>query len=163
EGVLNILASTYGPAALITESDLSPYLGEAGGVPPWDLTDAIDRGDVDKALFTLQRLLEAGGRAGPEIVALLHRHFAQMLKLDGQSIRTREEAAALLGGSPFPAGKALERSKQLGSDRISTAINLIATADVEVKGMSALDPGLVLEILVARLARLGGARTGTRR
>ena len=163
EGILTILASTYGPDALVSEVELAPYLGEAGGVPPWDLTDAIDRGDVDKALVTLERLLEAGGRAGPEIVALLHRHFAQMLKLDGLSIRTREEAAAYLGGSPFPAGKALERSKQLGPERIATAITLIATADVEVKGMSALDPGLVLEILVARLARLGGARTSTRR
>ena len=44
---------------------------------------------------------------------------------------------------------------------IPSALALIATADVEVKGMSALEPTLVLEILVARLARLGG-RTGRR-
>ena len=27
-------------------ADVEPFLGEAGGVPPWDLTDAIDAGDT---------------------------------------------------------------------------------------------------------------------
>jgi len=161
EGIFQVLLSTYGPSVTVDVDELAPYLGDAGGVPPWDLTDAIDKGNVAVALDVLSRMLEAGGRAGPEIVALLHRHFAQMLKLDGTSARSREEAAQILGGSPFPAGKALDRARALGTSGITSALSLIATADVEVKGMSALEPSLVLEILVARLARLGG-RSGRR-
>jgi DNA polymerase-3 subunit delta len=161
EGIFQVLLSTYGGAVTIDVDELAPYLGDAGGVPPWDLTDAIDKGNASAGLEVLSRMLEAGGRAGPEIVSLLHRHFAQMLKLDGTSARSREEAAQILGSSPFPAGKALDRARTLGSAGITSALSLIATADVEVKGMSALEPSLVLEILVARLARLGG-RAGRR-
>jgi len=70
----------------------------------------------------------------------------------------------VLGTAPFVAKKALEQSRRLGSARIAQAINLIAAADLDVRGMSGLDPGLVVEILVARLARqTRPARASTRR
>ena len=34
------------PGAKLGADDVEPFLGEAGGVPPWELTDAIDRGDI---------------------------------------------------------------------------------------------------------------------
>ena len=51
------------------------------------------------------------------------------------------------------AKKALEQSRRLGSSRIAEAINLIAAADLDVRGASGLDSAIVVEILVARLAR----------
>jgi len=154
-GVLGTLASAYGEGAAISEDQLEPYLGEAGSVPPWELTDAIDSGSTAVALSTLHRMLGPGGRAAPAILAVLHSHFSDMLRLDGADVTSGEEAAALAGiRSPFVAKKALAQSRRLGSEMVAQAIVLLAAADFDVKGGSAMPPELVLEILVARLSRL---------
>lgn len=158
-GMLQTLAVAYGEGAAVGEEQLEPFLGEAGAVPPWDLTDAIDEGATARALATLHRMTGAGGRAAPEIVAVLHRHFSSMLRLDGSGVGSGEEAAALLGArSAFVAKKALAQGNRLGSERVAQAIVLIADADLDVKGRTALPPEVVLEVLVARLSRLTRAR-----
>ena len=48
--LLETLAVDRRRAARSRADDVEPFLGEAGGVPPWDLTDAIDRGDAATAL-----------------------------------------------------------------------------------------------------------------
>lgn len=161
-GMLDSLAAAYGKGATIGVAALEPFLGEAGAVPPWELTDAIDAGDVPGALRALHRLVSAGGRGGPAVVATLHGHFSSMLRLDGADVSTADDAAALLGvKSTFVAKKALERSRALGSERIGQAIMLVAEADLDVKGRTALPPELVLEVLVARLARLTRSRSAS--
>lgn len=163
-GVLQTLAVAYGEGAAVGEEQLAPFLGEAGAVPPWDLTDAIDSGSTATALTTLRRMTGAGGRAAPEIVAVLHRHFSNMLRLDGAGVGSGDEAAALLGvRSAFVAKKALAQSNRLGSERVAQAVTLLATADLDVKGRTALPPEVVLEVLVARLSRLTRARAAPAR
>ena len=49
----------------------------------------------------------------------------------------------------------LTQTKRLGSDKIATAIGLLADADLALRGAIAWPPDLVMEVLVARLARLG--------
>ena len=58
--------------------------------------------------------------------------------------------------SAFPAKKALAESRRLGIERIARAIRLLAQADLDVRGTTALAGGAVLEVLVARLSRLAG-------
>ena len=153
EGLLGALSAAYGQGARVSAEDLAPYLGEAGNVPRYELTDAIDRGDPGRALVVLHRMREAGGLAPVQVLATLHGHFSNMLALDGDDIGDERDAAAVLGAAPFVAKKALEQSRRLGSARIAEAINLIAAADLDVRGASGLDPDVVIEILVARLAR----------
>jgi DNA polymerase-3 subunit delta len=153
EGLLGAVSAAYGVGARISADDLAPYLGEAGNVPRYELTDAIDKGEPGRALVVLHRLLDAGGLAPMQIMATLHGHFANMLALDGDDIAGERDAAAVLGTAPFVAKKALEQSRRLGRAKIGEAINLIAAADLDVRGMSGLDPEIVVEILVARLAR----------
>ena len=153
EGLLGALSVAYGEGARVSADDLAPYLGEAGTLPRYELTDAIDKGDPGRALVVLHRLLDAGGLAPMQIMATLHGHFANMLALDGEDIAGEREAAAVLGTAPFVAKKALEQSRRLGSAKIGEAINLIAAADLDLRGVSGLDPQIVVEILVARLAR----------
>ena len=98
-------------------------------------------------------MLEAGGLAPVQVLATLHGHFSNMLALDGDDVGDERDAAAVLGTAPFVAKKALEQSRRLGSTRIAEAINLIAAADLDVRGASGLDAEMVVEILVARLAR----------
>jgi DNA polymerase III delta subunit len=76
-----------------------------------------------------------------------------MLMLDDDHISGESEAAQILGTAPFLARKSLDQSRRLGSARIAAAINLVAAADLNVKGGTGLSPEMVAEILVARLAR----------
>jgi DNA polymerase III subunit delta len=159
-GLLDALAAAYGSEASITAEQLEPFLGEAGSTPPWELTDAIDAGDMATALGTLRRTLTGGGSHPLVVLAILHRHYRQLLRLDGSGATSPEEAAELLGlRSSFPARKALAQSRRLGSARIGRAIKLLAVADLAVRGTSGLPEEVVLEVLVARLSRL--ARQGS--
>lgn len=169
EGLLGALSAAYGENARVSVDDLAPYLGEAGTVPRYELTDAIDQGEPGRALVVLHRMLDTGSLAPIQILATLHGHFSNMLALDGADVGGEREAAEVLGTAPFVAKKALGQSRRLGSARIADAINLIAKADLAVRGESGLSPELVVEILVARLARqtrparAARPRTGARR
>jgi DNA polymerase-3 subunit delta len=154
EGLLGSLASAYGEST-ISEEDLEPYLGSAGGVPAWDLTDAIDKGDSQAALGALERMSAAQGGAALLTLSILHRHYAQMLRLDGSGVTTGAEAAVAIGArSEYPARKALDQSRVLGYERIARAISLLADADLDLRGRSGLSDEAVLQVLVARLSRL---------
>ncbi len=157
-GLMAVLASTYGEGQHLTAADIEPFLGDAGGVPPWDLTDAIDRGDIPGSLKALTRMLGAG-RHPLQLMATLHTHYQRILRLDGATVRGEKEAAVLLGlkGSTFPAKKALAQSRKLGHRKVAESISLLAKADLDLRGAIDWPDPLVLEVLVARLARL--ART----
>jgi DNA polymerase III subunit delta len=167
DGILTTLAAAYGTHSKVSADEIAPFLGSAGAVAPWELTDAIDAGDTDKAIRALNRLLGPGMRSPFQVLATLHRHFGAMLRLDGSGATNDKEAADLTGMSPFPASKALRNSRRLGHDRIARAIVLLADADVAMRGESGWPDHLVMEVLVARLARLsasqGAARSQTRR
>jgi DNA polymerase-3 subunit delta len=155
-GLIDLLRSTYGKAARLGVEEIEPFLGDDGGVPPWDLTDAIDRGDRRVALELLQRMIGQGGRHPFQVLATLHTHYARMLRLDGTEVTSEKAAAELLGmkGSTFPAKKALGLTRRLGHERIVRAIELLAQADLDLRGGKAWPAPLVLEVLVARLATL---------
>lgn len=154
-GLISTLKSAYGEGAKLTRTDVEVFLGEAGSVAPWDLTDAIDAGDPNKALVMLHRMMIDSHPM--QILALLANRYAQMMKIDGRGVRTAEDAVAILGGKPFTAKKVLEQYQRLGSAGISRAMSLLATADVDLRGGKDWTPEMVMEVLVARLARLGGA------
>jgi DNA polymerase-3 subunit delta len=162
--LLDGLAAAYGEGARIGVEELTPFLGQAGGVAPWDLTDAVDAGDTETALANLGRMLAAGERHPLVVMASLHRHYAAMLRLDGADVHDEASAAALLGTAPFPAKKALTQARRLGSEGIARAVTLLAEADLDLRGAKAWPDTLVLEVLVARLSRLGRrpARAGRR-
>jgi DNA polymerase-3 subunit delta len=152
--LLEALAAAYGEGARVTEEDLEPFLGQAGGIAPWDLTDAMDRGDPAVALAQLHRMLEGGDRHPLAVMSSLHRHFAAMLRLDGSGVTDETGAAALLGTAPYPAKKAMLQASRLGSANVARAIELLATADLDLRGNTGAPDVVVLEVLVARLTRL---------
>jgi DNA polymerase III subunit delta len=154
-GLVDLLRSTYGTAKLGVE-ELEPFLGEDGGVPPWELTDAIDRGDRTLALELLHRMLGQGERHAFQVVATLHSHVARILRLDGADVTSEKQAAELLGirGSTFPAKKALGQARKLGHEKVVRMVELLAEADLDLRGGKAWPDNLVLEVLVARLATL---------
>lgn len=155
--VLRALEAFSAPGATLRADDVRPFLGEAGGVPPWELTDAIDAGDMARALAACRRMLAGGGRHPLVVHAVLTAHYGRMLRLEGSGARDEAEAAAVLGLSgraSFPAKKALAQSRRLGFSGIARALALLHEADCVLKGQRDIPPELVMEVLVARLTRL---------
>jgi DNA polymerase-3 subunit delta len=163
-GVLETLQSTYGADRRLSAADVEPFLGDAGSVPPWDLTDAIDRGDTSAAIELLARIIQT--RHPLQVMATLHNHYVRLLKLDGAGANTEQAVAEVLGIKPgFPARKAMDQYRKLASGGVARAIELLAQADLDLRGQRELPEELVMEVLVARLSRLSpsAAAAGARR
>jgi DNA polymerase-3 subunit delta len=157
--VLDTLVSTYGTARKLTAAEVAPFLGDGGGVPPWDLTDAIDRGDVPGALALLTRMMRAGDRHPLQVMAILHSHYVRLMRLDGTHARTESDAASILNlKSGFQARKVLDQYRKLGTTNVVQAVQLLAQADLDLRGVRDLPDDAVMEILVARLCRLAPRR-----
>jgi DNA polymerase III subunit delta len=168
DSLARTVRAVFGEVA-VTFNEIEPYLGDAGSVPEWDLTDAIDAGSTANAIATLQRMVTASGRSGVQIINILQRHYLRLARLDGSGAKTGAEGAAIVGGHPYPAQKLVTTARALGSDRIARAVALVTAADGDLKGgvdfggrgeeaVSVTDL-TVTEVLVARLARLAeGAR-----
>ena len=83
--LLDVLRAAYGDGARIDVDDLEPYLGEAGGIAPYHLTGAIDKGDAAGALEILHRL--RGTNFHPlQVMAVLHNHYRRILRLDDPTV-----------------------------------------------------------------------------
>lgn len=157
--LLDILLAAYGDGGRVGPAELAPFLGEEGGAPPWDLTDALDKGEVATAVLVAHRLLGPGGRHPFQMLALLHKHYGAMLRLDGSGVTDPNAAASLLNMAPFPARKVLDQGRRLGAERVARAISLIADADHDLRGVIDWPHELVIEVLVARLAQLARTRS----
>jgi DNA polymerase-3 subunit delta len=155
DGLLATLAATFGGSGMLGVDDVVAFIGEAGGVPPWELTDAIDAGNTVLALETLERMMGAGGRHPLQLMAILHGHYSKLARLDGVEATSEAQVADVLGIKPgYPARKALNQYRRLGGSGVQRAIDLLATADLDLRGARELPDDLVMEILVARLSKL---------
>ena len=158
-GLLDVLASTYGQKQRLSYEDVSPFLGQAGHVQPWDLTDAVDAGDTATALFMLRRMLRSGEFHPFQIMSLLHNHYTKALRLDGSGASDPSQAMALIGSrSDYQGRKYLELSRVLGPKKMFDAVQLLARSDRALRGGTGLENEVVLEIMIARLSRLQPAR-----
>jgi len=150
------LVTAYGEGASVSAAEVEPFLGDAGSVPRWELTDAIEKGDVAVALDKLHRMMGGGGLHPLQIMATLQGWVGRLVRLDGSDATSESQAAELLGmkGSTFPARKALTTSRRFRHDGTVRALQLIAAADLDLRGAQAWPDDLVMEVLVSRLARL---------
>jgi DNA polymerase-3 subunit delta len=154
DGIIDTLAAAFGGRQL-GAADVEPFLGESGDVPPWELTDAIDAGRTADALSLLARMSGPGERHPLQLMAVLHGHYARLARLDGADATSEARAAEVLGIRPgYPARKAMQQYQRLGGGGVQRAIDLLAGADLDLRGAKDLDDDVVLDVLVARLSKL---------
>lgn len=155
-GIARALVAAHGTENRLGVDEIAPFLGSAGDVPPWDLTDAIADGDIPTSLRTCRRMVHGGERHPLAILASLTNHYARMASLDGAPVRGEKEAASYLGvrGSTYPVKKAMQQARRMGQPNVKRAWGLLAEADLDLRGGTAAEAEQVLEVLVARLARL---------
>jgi DNA polymerase-3 subunit delta len=133
-------------------------------VPGYQLTAAIEVGDASTALGVLRRLLTVSSGTPPramhplQVMGLLVAYYRRVLRLDDPGLRTPRDAVAVLGGKvkEYPARKALEAARALGTGGLRSAFDLLAQADLDLKGARAVPEDAVMELLVTRLAALHG-------
>ena len=165
--LVDVLAAAGENGQTLEVEDVRPYLGEAGGVPSYQLTNAIEAGDPATALEILHRLLTVSSAQQPkpmhplQVMGMLNGYYRRILRLDDPSLRSPADAVAALGGKikEFPARKALNQARALGSGGIRQAFDALFQADLDLKGARGIPEQAVMEVLVVRLARLS-ARTG---
>lgn len=169
-GLVDLWASTFGPGARLSAEDVTPYLGDHGAVKPFELTNRIEEGDVAGALEILDRLLHVTSPMQPkpmhplQVLGILNGRYRKLARLDSDAVHTESDAHAVWGGkSSYPAKKALEATRALGSEGFGRAFAELHRADVGLKGKTALPEGAVLEIAVARLAQLHRGSGAARR
>jgi DNA polymerase III subunit delta len=157
-GIVEVLVSTFGPGARLSADDVEPYLGDEGGVPIYKLTNAIDEGDHIEALGVLARLRDASGLHPLQLMASLHGHYRRLLRLDDPDIRGEQDAVAVLeeltGRAPnaWVAKKTHAHAQALGPDGIRAAYDLLARADLDLRGARRIPDDAVMDLLVTRLA-----------
>jgi DNA polymerase-3 subunit delta len=161
--------AAYGDDAVLDLDAVDAYLGALGTAERFSLANAIDRGDVPGALETLHRLLTATAGADKkplhpmQVMASLAYHFQSLLRLDDPAISTADHAAAALGTKPAAARFRLDAAKRLGTGGLREAMQLLAQAELDLRGASGLDERTVIEVLVARLAALQRRAARSRR
>lgn len=121
-GELEKAALFVGGEGAITEEVLAEVCSMLAEAQIWDLTDAITTRDLDRALSTAHRLLEAGPRGEEHrLLAMVTWQVRQLLSLQ-QSLREgggaegvkmpswkRQAAERALRDSPLPTAEVLER------------------------------------------------------
>ncbi len=165
-----LLGSTYGEGATLDLADVEVYLGDVGTAGNFDLTNAIDKGDVAGALDTLNRMLSATSAQQQkpvhpmQIMGMLSSSYRKLLRLDDPAIVTKEQAALALDMKSVAGARfRLDAAKRLGTPGLKEAIDLLARAELDLRGEGGLDERTVIEVLVARLAALTRRNSPSRR
>jgi DNA polymerase III subunit delta len=177
-GLVEVLEAAFGgtqkeghEGAQLDAEDVAPYLGDAGAIPSYQLTNAIEAGDPASALEVLHRLLKVSSAQQPkpmhplQVMGVLAGYYRRILRLDDPAVRSPADAVAALGGrvKEFPARKALDQARALGTVGIRQAFDALHQADLDLKGARGIPEDTVMEVLVVRLARLAARHATARR
>ena len=147
------LAVYVGPSGRIRRADVSRMV-EAGRIETvWKVIDAATTGKVAEAVADLDLLL-ASGEYPIKILAafsavLLRVHHAGQLR---SAHRGLAEACQTAGIRDFAVDKTRRQHAHLGPARVDQIPAWLLKADLDLKGNSLLDPRVILEDLLIRLA-----------
>ena len=100
-----------------------------------------------------RRMLGAGDRHPLVVMATLQSHYERMLRLDGAPVTTAGAASLLKVARRSRPRRPSTRAAGSGHEGIARAFELLAGADLDLRGQRAWPDELVMEVLVARLRR----------
>jgi DNA polymerase III subunit delta len=159
------LAVTGGPGVEITSAMLERLVGSWRAKTAWEMLDAALDGKTGEALTQFDRLILAGEHP----VAILAQISASLRRLAaatrvilseesaGRRISVRQ-ALEQAGVKSFVLGKAERQLRRLGRHRGSQLYRWLLSADLGLKGDSALPPRTVLERVLIQISAPASAR-----
>jgi DNA polymerase-3 subunit delta len=153
------LALTVQPGEKLTAPMVQKAAGSWRSKTTWEMLDAALVGNAREAMLQLDRLFLSGEHPVAilgQISATLRRLAAAtrtMLLAEAAGRRTTLRAALQGAGiKPFVLSKAEGQLRHLGRHRGGRLYRWLLQADLDLKGASSIDPHLVLQRLILRLA-----------
>ena len=155
--------AAYCRGAEATAHDVDAVCVPDDEVRIYELTDAVGRGEREKA-FALLEAIYANGNPKDDADAVfysLRRHIGMLAQAASLGHSDQTTAARQLGVAPFRAGKLLEQSRLFDARRLRRACRALAVAETGLRGMppaklesaAGVDNSdrLVMELALARL------------
>ena len=136
--------------------DVRRLVSRARETSVFDLVDCVGRGETDRALQLLHRLLEEGEHP-LQILTMLARQIRiliQVRELQGQGLNP-QEIAGQLKLHPYVAGKAADQAAKIDMARLEAAHRRLVETDWAIK-TGKLEEVLALDLLVVGLGGLRG-------
>lgn len=150
------LATYIGERKAIRRDDVARMVGAGRVETIWRTLEAATTGHAREALDDLDRLLTSGehpvGLLAAMSASLRKVHHAGALR---RARRELGEACREAGIPPYPGAIEMTQKQHahLGPRRVGALPARLLTADLDLKGSSALEPRVVLERLLLELAR----------
>jgi DNA polymerase-3 subunit delta len=137
----------------IDRQDILKLVGAGRVETIWKTLDLVLEGQTPVALEQLDQLLATGEDPTPLLAAmsvnLLKLHHAGRLRAARLNL---DEACRLAAIPPFAVEKTRRQHAHLGPSRVDALPAMLLRADLDLKGGSTLEPRVVLESLLIRLA-----------
>jgi len=150
-GELNKLM-TYCEGRDISDSDVREISSFAREESIFALVDAVIEGRIKDAQFMLHRMLKYG-TAPQQILAMIERQLAIILKVKELSHRTQQEIRENLGLHPrYPLEKTLRQARSFTVPRLRSAFHSLLDTDVAIK-TGKYEDDLALDLLVIDLCK----------
>jgi len=151
------LAVYAGDSRHIERQDVAKLVGAGRVETIWNSLDAATSGQGRLALEHLDTLLAAGEFPTPLLAAmsanLLKIHHSGRLRAARMNL---DEACRAAGIPSFAVEKTRRQHAHLGPARVDQLPEWLLRADLDLKGGSTLDPRIILERLLLRLAQPRG-------
>ncbi len=117
---------------VIYKSDIDRVTAKAIDIKIFDITDGIMAGDAAK-VFKILNDMKAQKERAFGILYLIYSNAEKMLHLKLAGITNRNEAAGLLGCSPWTAARYLSGAAGFGADALSRMVTRVPEIDYEIK------------------------------
>jgi DNA polymerase III delta subunit len=122
----------------------------------WELTDAIDGGQIATALSRLRGLLADSHPL--QVQGILAAHVRRLMVVADMDDPSPTVIEGRLGVKSYPAQKLAAMARRSSRAAVEAAHREVARADVALRGATGLPMEAVLEVLVVRLCILLGER-----
>jgi len=122
----------------------------------WELVSAVGRRDAGRALAVLADVYDPSDR-GLKLVSVLAWATRQLVRFDAARKQGLDsgEAAKAAGAPPFKARDLEEQLRQLTAEHLSRWLQVLAAADLDLKGGTRRPPEAVMERMVLDLCLPG--------
>ena len=117
---------------IIYKSDVDRVVSKSMTVQVFDIIDGIIEGNAQK-VFTVINSLKTQKESPFGMLYLIYSNAEKMLRLKLSGITNRNEAATLLGGSPWMAARYLDNSKKFDLPRHTRMVTRVPEIDFEIK------------------------------
>lgn len=117
---------------IIYKSDVDRVVSKALSVQVFDITDGIMDGNSNKVLRVLNEL-KTQKESAFGLLYLIYANVEKMLHLRLANVTNKNEAASLLGGSPWIAGRYLAGANGFSKEALIHMVTRVPEIDLEIK------------------------------